>query len=64
MRILKDFKCFVWEVRILKELRAHFAEVRILKGLGCVWAVQGTIEVGWKLDSKAEGAEFTEGRER
>jgi hypothetical protein len=32
--ILKDFKCFVLEVRILKGLRVCFAEVRILKEIG------------------------------
>ena len=34
MRILKDFKGCVLEVRILKGLWARFAEVRIVKDLG------------------------------
>ena len=36
MRILKDFKSRVLEVRILNELWVRFVEVRIVKGLaGC-----------------------------
>jgi hypothetical protein len=38
MRILKDFKCCVLELRIPKGLRVSFAEVRIVKDLViCDW---------------------------
>jgi hypothetical protein len=33
MRILKDFKCCVLEVRILRELEVGFLEMQILKSL-------------------------------
>ena len=64
MRILKGFKCRVLEVRILKGLWAHFAEVRILKRLGCIWSLDGTIELGSKSDFDTDLAEFTERRSR
>ena len=66
MRILKDFKSRVLEVRILNELRVRFAEVRIVKGLADCGRVFGWMVVsafgkrqGFNTED-TKSAEFTE----
>jgi hypothetical protein len=66
VRILKDFKSRVLEVRILNELWVCFAEVRIVKGLadcGRVfgWMVVSALGERQGLNTEdTKGAEFTE----
>jgi len=52
VRILKDFKCCVLEVRILNELWARFSELRILKGL--------VTDAGSEKQKRQQGAGGTE----
>ena len=66
MRILKDFKSRVLEVRILKELWVRFMEVRIVKELVGCGRVFGWIVVsafgercGFNTED-TKGTEFTE----
>ena len=66
MRILKDFKSRVLEVRILNELWVRFVEVRIVNGLADCGRVFGWIAVsafgkrhGFNTED-TKSAEFTE----
>jgi len=63
VRILKDFKSRVLEVRILNELWVRFAEVRIVKELAGCGRLFGWIVVSAFRERQGSNTEDTKGAE-